>query len=192
LKEATMTRIRTATLAAKLAAAALVAALATGGLAGAGVISLPGESSQTAKDAVPAETGSDASQQNVNIVVERGKSNEARGNGNGKGSSAQGEVGTQQQGDHAAQPDPEDLREFGNRVSGDAQDGGVDGQEIAGEAQNLVPRPGQQQAAQGSRETGESFSQQGQGTAQQGQGTGEGASQGGQEIAGSTPGGGRP
>lgn len=105
---------------------------------------------------------------NVDARVESGKSNAARGEGNGKGNSARGggDVGTQEHGG----PHP-DGQDFGDAVSesattgggkyGDPRDNGqAFGDAVSEDAQKLGPRPEPSQGGRG--ETGEGFSQQGQ------------------------------
>jgi hypothetical protein len=197
-----MTRMRTAALAAKLAAVTLVAALATGGLAAAGVISLPelpGAASDQAKSVHEAiEKGGDPTQERCAFGLQIAQAatdgqgdvpsaqeacekanakSEARGQ-RGKGTSARrnGDVGVQQNG---AQPDPNKLRSFGDSVSdratgGEPKQGGrAFGESVSGDAQELVPHPTPQTGA--GPQTGESHSQQGQQT-------GESHSQQGQQT----------
>jgi len=156
-KEALMTRTRTATTAVKLAALTIVAALAMGSLAAAGVIELPNplpdQSSDKSKAVHEAIQGSDPATEHQNAAAE-----------------AQGENGklesTEDEGDADAQgADPQEGagQAFGDSVSdrasgGEPQEGGREfGESVSDEAQQLVPRPEPQ--AQGSPETGEENSQ---------------------------------
>jgi hypothetical protein len=184
----TVPRMRTATLAAKLAALTIVAALATGGLAAAGVISLPdlpGQASDEAEEAHEAVDGQDPSSERSNDASQQREDASARQNG---------DVGVQQ--NDGADPDPETLREFGDSVSdratGEVEGGPRDiggeefGRQLSEEAQQLVPRPTPQNETDAQNDagpqTGETFSQQGQET-------GESFSQGGRQTGDEASGG---
>jgi len=199
LKEALVTRFRTAALGIKLAALTLFAALATGGLATAGVISLPdslpGVASDRAKAVHEAIDGSDPSEERCAFghrVAEAASGGAANPEENGCDSaevaaedaaakdSAGKSVEAQQNG---ATPEEGAGQAFGDSVSdrasgGEPKDGGgrAFGESVSDEAQQLVPRP------QAGPETGETQSQEAQET-------GDTRSQGGREIAESHGGG---
>jgi hypothetical protein len=205
LKEAVGTRFRNAALTARLAALTLIAALATGGLATAGVISLPdslpGAASDKAEDVHEAIDGSDPSAescafgQEVAEAASDGKSNPqddacAEGGATTEDRGRSDDVDVQQNG---ATPEEGAGAAFGDSVSdrasgGEPSDGGGDfGESVSEEAQQLVPRPTPQ--LQGGADTGETQSQQGQELGEQGGETGESFSQGGRDIAESHGGG---
>ena len=177
LKEAVMTRFRTAALAAKLAALSLFAALMTGGLATAGVIdlpdSLPGSASDRADAVHEAIDGTDPSETHPGTLIEpaegqgaqaseeHGKSAEAKENG----ADSEGQAFGDDVSDRATSGEPKD-------------DGRAFGESVSEEAQSLGAEP------QGGPETGETHSQGGQET-------GETNSQKGQDIA-ESHGGGKP
>jgi hypothetical protein len=203
IKEAFMTRTRTAALATKLAALTLVAVFATGGLAIAGVISLPNplpdQASDRAEGVHDAIQGSDPSEERCAFGLSVA---EAASDGHGNqpsstdaceqeasqteatadnGKSEQGDVEAQQNG---AQPDPGAGREFGESISDRANGGepqGGDGREfgesVSGEAKEFVDTP----ESQGGPETGETNSQEGQANAEE---HAQGSPEAGQEKAG--------
>lgn len=203
LKEALVTRFRTAALGIKLAALTLFAALATGGLATAGVISLPdslpGVASDRAKAVHEAIEGSDPSAERCAFghrVAEAASDGAANPEENGcdgaevaaEDAAAEDAAGksveAQQNG---ATPEEGAGQAFGDSVSdrasgGEPKDGGGRefGESVSDEAQQLVPRPTPQ--PQAGPETGDTQSQEGQEI-------GDTRSQGGREIAESHGGG---
>jgi hypothetical protein len=202
LKEAAMTRFRNAALTAKLAALTLTAALATGGLATAGVISLPdslpGSASDKAETVHDAIDGSDPSEercafgQEVAEAASDGKSDpqaDACGDAGATAEDRGGKSGDVEAQQNGADPEEGAGREFGDSVSNRAtggepkEDGREFGDSVSDEAQQLVPRPEPQP------ESGETQSQQGQELREQGQENGESFSQGGRDIAESHGGG---
>src|SRR5215213_8541773 len=148
-KEALMTRTRTATTVVKLAALTVVAALAMGSLAAAGVIELPNplpdQSSDKAEAVHDAIQGSDPAAEHQNAAAPEE---------NGKLESAEDEGDAQAEG---ADPQEGAGQAFGDSISdrasgGEPKEGGRDfGDSVSDEAQQLVPRP----EPQGSRETGD-------------------------------------
>jgi hypothetical protein len=179
LKEAVVTRFRTAAPAVKLAALTLIAAFATGGLATAGVIdlpdSLPGGASDRAKAVHEAIDGVDPSETHPGTLIEPATGqNEASSD---KGADAQ---------QNGATPEEGAGQDFGDSVSDRASggepkdDGRAFGESVSDEAQQLVPRPSPE--PQGGPETGQTNSQEGQET-------GESQSQAGRDIAESHGGG---
>jgi hypothetical protein len=168
LKEAVVTRFRTAAPAVKLAALTLFAALATGGLATAGVISLPnslpGSASDRATAVHEAIEGVDPSAQaesddpgvRVGPPEDRGKPE----------TTSEDDVEAQQNG---ADPEEGAGQAFGDSVSdrasgGEPKEGGRDfGESVSEEAQQLVshPSPEAQGDAETGQETGETHSQAG-------------------------------
>jgi hypothetical protein len=155
-KEALMTRTRTLTIAAKLAALSLVAAFATGGLAAAGVIDLPNPLPDQASDRSKAvhETidGADPAE-STGLAIGSDAQPESAGD--------EGDVGAQANG---AEPEEGAGQEFGDSVSdrasgGEPQEGGSEfGESVSDEAKQLVPRP--EPEPLGGPETGETHSQQ--------------------------------
>jgi hypothetical protein len=151
-KEALMTRTRTATIAVKLAALSIVAALATGGLAAAGAIELPNplpdQASDQAKAVHEAIQGSDPAAEHQNAGTEALESAEDEGDAQAQGADPQegaGQAFGDSVSDRAGGGEPkENGREFGESVSD--------------EAQQLVPRP--EPEAQGGPETGEENAQE--------------------------------
>jgi hypothetical protein len=153
-KEALMTRARTVTTAAKLAALSIVAVLAMGSLAAAGVIELPNplpdQASDQAKAVHDAIDGVDPAAEHQN---------------------AGGDVSTEAQEEHGKPDSAENEgagKAFGDSVSDRAsggepkEDGHAFGESVSDEAQQLVPRP--EPEAQGGPETGDTHSQQEQET----------------------------
>ena len=184
LKEAVVTRFRTAALAAKLAALSLFAALMTGGLATAGVIdlpdSLPGTASDRAEAVHDAIDGTDPSETHPGTLIEPAEGQGAQASEeHGKSDESSGKNAEAQENgaDGAGQA-------FGDSVSDRASggepkdDGRTFGESVSGEAKNLGAEP------QGGPETGETHSQGNQET-------GETHSQKGQDIA-ESHGGGKP
>lgn len=177
LKEALVTRFRTAAPAVKLAALTVIGAFACGGLATAGVIdlpdSLPGSASDRATAVHDAIDGVDASETHPGTLIEpAGSANEASSEEHGKS----GEKGAEAQDNGAT---PGDGAAFGDGVSDRASggepkaDGHAFGESVSGEAKELVDTPepqGSQETgetnSQGGQETGETHSQQGQDTAE--------------------------
>ncbi len=152
-KEALMTRTRTATIAVKLAALSIVAALATGGLAAAGAIELPNPLPDQASDQAEATheaiQGSDPAAEHQNA-----------------GTEAQEEHGKLEGDVQAEGADPQEGagQAFGDSVSdraggGEPKENGREfGESVSDEAQQLVPRP--EPEAQGGPETGEENAQE--------------------------------
>jgi hypothetical protein len=155
-KEALMTRTRTATTAVKLAALTIVAALAMGSLAAAGVIELPNplpdQSSDKANAVNEALQGSDPAAEHQNAAADAQEEN-------GKLESTEDEGDVDAQG---ADPQEGAGQAFGDSVSdrasgGEPKEGGREfGESVSDEAQQLVPRP----EPQGGPETGEENAQQ--------------------------------
>ncbi len=214
IKEALMPRIRTAALAVKLAALTLVAAIATGGLAAAGVISLPNplpDQASDRADAVHKEIdGSDpsaercafglsvaeaASDGNGNLPSsadacesENGTGEAAAQEGRGKSDAARnGDVGTQQH--EGAQPEEGAGEAFGDSVSDRA--GGGEAESQGGEEfGDSVSDDAQQLVPRPSPQTTpEGGRETGESFSEQGQETGETQSQGGQETGDNASGG---
>ncbi len=157
-KEALMTRTRTATTAVKLAALTIVAALAMGSLAAAGVIELPNplpdQSSDKSEAVHEAIQGSDPAAEHQNAAADAQDEN-------GKLESTEDEGDADAQG---ADPQEGAGQAFGDEVSdrasgGEPKDGGREfGESVSDEAQQLVEHPGPQ--AQGGPETGEENAQE--------------------------------
>ena len=199
-KEAFVTRFRNAALAVKLAALTVVAALATGGLATAGVISLPeplpgvaSDDAKTVHEAIDVD-GSDPSEercafgQRVAEAASDGTSDaeacDAAETAD-QGAERRGASGKVEARQNGADPEDGAGQAFGESVSDHATGGELDepgteqagkefGESISDEAEELVPRPSPQ--PEGGVETGESNSQLGQQT-------GESFSEGGRDIA---------
>ena len=179
LKEAVMTRFRTAALAAKLAALSLFAALMTGGLATAGVIDLPGSASDRADAVHEAIDGADPSETPPGTLIEPAGGAQASDEEHGKSQDEHGKsVEAQENGADS------EGHTFGDTISDEASggvpkdDGRAFGERVSGEAKDLGAEP------QGGPEIGETHSQGSQET-------GETHSQAGQDIA-ESHGGGKP